>query len=111
MTRLFADENIPPRIVQGLQDYGVDIITTTDAQLDNRNTSDPEILTYATRVGRAVITFDRGDYKKLHQQSDAHAGIILLKQNMPLPMLIEKVAALALSQSDLKGKVHRVIQP
>ena len=111
MTRLFADENIPPRIVQGLQNHGVDIITTTDAQLDNRKTSDPDILAYASGVGRAVITFDRGDYKKLHQQSNAHSGIILLKQNMPLPMLIEKVAALALSQADLSGKVHRVIQP
>jgi predicted nuclease of predicted toxin-antitoxin system len=111
MTRLFADENITPRIVRGLRELGINVLTMTDARLDNRKTSDPEVLAYATGVGRAVIAFDPGDYKKLHQQSSTHAGIILLKQNMPIPMLIDKVATLALSPIDLAGELHRVVQP
>lgn len=111
MTLLFADENITPTIVQGLRDRGVDIMTTTEAGIDNQKTSDPEILRYAGTLGRAVITFNRKDFKQLHEEGEPHAGILLLKQNTPIPLLIEKIADLALSSSDLGGALHRIVQP
>ena len=36
---------------------------------------------YATRQNRAVLTLNRRDFIRLHQQSSAHAGIVVTKDD------------------------------
>lgn len=77
MTRLYADENFPLRVVEELRLLGQDVLTAFEDGRANQSISDEDLLARATETGRAVITLNRVDFKRLHQQHPDHAGIII----------------------------------
>src|SRR5437773_10005478 len=71
---LYADEDFSFPVALQLRLLGHDVLTT---QEDGRtSSSDPDILARAHSLGRAVLTFNRRHFEKLHRQGDAHTGII-----------------------------------
>ncbi len=58
MLRLLADENLKEQIVNGLRRRlpGVDIVTARDAGL--LGDEDPDLLDWAGRKGRVIVTHD-----------------------------------------------------
>jgi uncharacterized protein DUF5615 len=71
---LYADEDFPYPVVEELRLLGHDIIT---AQEDGQATaSDPAILARAHSLGRAVLTYNRRHYVRLHRQGLDHSGIV-----------------------------------
>src|SRR3712207_3904735 len=76
MTRLFADENFPLRVVAELRRLGHDVLTTQEAGLAEIGTSDPDILSAAISADRAVLTMNRRHFIRLHSGWPAHAGIV-----------------------------------
>ena len=67
---LYADEDFPYPAVEDLRRFGHDVIT---AQEDGRSaTPDPDILARANALGRAIITYNRRHYERLHRQGAAH---------------------------------------
>ncbi|RIK35536.1 MAG: hypothetical protein DCC58_20355 [Chloroflexi bacterium] len=70
--RFLLDEHIDHAIARGLRRRGIDVITPEDAGL--KSYSDPDVLTYALREQRVVITHDR-DLLRLHKEGHPHAGI------------------------------------
>ena len=81
MIRLYADENVDDRIIRGLRQRGLDIVTVVEAGLAGR--SDPEQLSHATLDGRVLLTSDQ-DFLQLHLrwmgEGKEHAGIIYYSQ-------------------------------
>src|SRR5438105_4090552 len=73
--RLYADENFKRATVEELRRLGHDVLTVQEAGQQGGN--DPHVLAYATALGRAVLTFNRRHFIRLHMQSPAHAGIIV----------------------------------
>jgi predicted nuclease of predicted toxin-antitoxin system len=72
--QLYADENFPLPVVEGLRRLGHDVLTV---QEDGRQSKpDPDILTRAHGLGRAVLTHDRRDFERLHRQGADHSGIL-----------------------------------
>jgi predicted nuclease of predicted toxin-antitoxin system len=110
MTLLLANEQVSFRLVDLLKDAELDILTINDLGKDDQRFPDEDVLTLAHLPGRAVITFDRRDYSKLHQQGIAHSGIILCKHNMPINLLAHEIMVLAQSGEDISNKVVRIIQ-
>ncbi|WP_412768527.1 DUF5615 family PIN-like protein [Leptolyngbya sp. KIOST-1] len=51
------------------------MLTVQEAGQANRRIPDEEVLQFAISQDRAVITQNRRDFIKLHNQSSAHAGI------------------------------------
>lgn len=82
MIKLYLDENIPEAIAIALRLRGYDVLTVKEANL--KGLSDKDQLIYATKKGRALVTFNVADFVKLHNEfiksSKAHKGIILSKQ-------------------------------
>lgn len=83
MLTLYLDEDSMDRaLVAALRARGVDVITAIEAEMLGR--SDSEQLDYATRQGRVLYTFNRGDFYRLHAQylteGKSHGGIILAPQ-------------------------------
>jgi hypothetical protein len=81
--RLYLDEDaMPHSLVLALRARHVDVVTAFEAKMINRN--DEDHLRWATEHGRAVYTFNIGDYRALHstwlQEGRSHAGIILAIQ-------------------------------
>ncbi|HMF57255.1 MAG TPA: DUF5615 family PIN-like protein [Pyrinomonadaceae bacterium] len=83
MIRLYLDEDAQDKdLVRALALRGIDLLTANKAGLRHR--PDAEHLAYATAQGRALCSFNVGDYKALHyayiSQDMTHAGIILAQQ-------------------------------
>ena len=69
--KFFVDAHFPVRLKQWLIDHGEDALHTSDLPEGNR-TSDRDIIAFAVREGRAVITKDKDfiEYRIVHQQPD-----------------------------------------
>jgi predicted nuclease of predicted toxin-antitoxin system len=75
MANLYADENFRYSVVDQLRLFGHDVLTVREAGRQGGN--DFQVLTFATAAGRAVLTFDRRDFVRLHGQFSSHGGIII----------------------------------
>lgn len=81
MARLYANENFPRAVVECLRDLGHDVLTTFEAGKANQGIPDPDVLEFACSQGRAVLTLNRKDFKRLHQSNSAHCGIIICTED------------------------------
>lgn len=82
MVRLYADEQFPFPVVQRLRLLGYDILTVQEAGRANQRIPDDQVLSFATACERAVITQNRRDFVKLHQQYPNHSGIVVCSKNL-----------------------------
>lgn len=67
------DENVDHAISRGLRQRGIDVTTSTEANLVGAD--DLQQLEYARTSGRVLVTQD-GDFLRLHSQGHSHAGIV-----------------------------------
>ena len=73
--KLYADENFAYPVVEQLRQLAHDVLTVQEA--GQQGGDDAAVLAYATAAGRAVLTFNRQDFIRLHSQLSSHAGIIV----------------------------------
>jgi len=81
--RLYLDEDaMRHSLVRALRARGIDVLTALEAGMIERD--DRAHLEYATKQGRALCTFNVGDFYQLHSEYVAlgrrHTGIILMQQ-------------------------------
>jgi hypothetical protein len=93
--RLFTDEMVNPRLAGALTRLGYDVESCQWAGRANQRIPDEQQLTYATRQGRAILTFNVGDFERLDRRWKArglaHAGIIISPQIIKLAELTRRV--------------------
>jgi hypothetical protein len=75
MASLYADENFSFAVAEKLRALGHDVLTVQEAS--QQGEADSVVLDFATRTGRAVLTFNRRHFVRLHTQASTHAGIIV----------------------------------
>lgn len=86
---LYADEDFSFPVVEELRRRGHDVVT---AQEDGRlATPDPVILARAHSLGRAVLTFNRRHFERLHRQGAAHSGILSSTHDKNFPGLAVRI--------------------
>lgn len=83
MIRLYFDEDsMDHDLIVALRARGVDVATALEKEMIAR--IDAEHLDCATRDGRVLFSFNRGDFYGLHvqylSQGKSHAGMILASQ-------------------------------
>src|SRR5438132_13885815 len=104
---LYADEDFPLLAVVQLRLLGHDVLT---AQEDGRTaTPDQQILARADALGRAVLTYNRRHYERLHRQGASHSGIVSAKpdpNHVALAIRIH-VALAGLSPGRWRVRVNR----
>lgn len=111
MARLYANENFPRQVVEGLRLLGHDVLTVTEAGNAGRGIPDAEVLAFAVQNDRAVLTLNRWDFVQLHGRLPDHEGIIVCSQD-PDPIGQAERIHTAIDQSGaLKGKLIRVNRP
>ena len=77
MIQFHLDENVPNAIAHGLRLRGIDVTTTSDANLVAA--LDPEHIAFALAEDRVIFTQDQ-DFLRHHQAGMKHAGIVYCKQ-------------------------------
>lgn len=75
MANLYADENFRYAVVEHLRLLGHDVLTVREA--GQQGGTDLQVLAHATAAGRAVLTFNRRHFVRLHAQVATHSGIIV----------------------------------
>jgi len=64
MALLYADENFDYPVVERLRQLGHDVITVQEVGRAGGN--DSQVLADATAAGRAVLTYNRRHFERLH---------------------------------------------
>ncbi|MFH1466939.1 MAG: DUF5615 family PIN-like protein [Pseudomonadota bacterium] len=108
MARLYSNENFPQPAVERLRELGHDVLTTHDAGKSNRAIPDSEVLDFSKALGRAVVTFNRRDFIRLHSEAPDHAGIIVCSFNRDFADLAARVDAALGTSGSLDGQLVQV---
>ena len=111
MARLYSNENFPLPVVKALRALGHDVQTTRDAGKDGLAVPDEEVLAHAAREGRILLTLNREDFKKLHRQNPAHAGIVLCTVDADFSGQANRIDAALQANPAPTGLLLRVSRP
>ena len=108
MTDLYTDENFPLRVVEELRRLGIDVLTAFEDGRANQSITDIDILARATELGRAIVTLNRRDFKRLHNQIPDHSGIIICTEDPDRLNQAQTIAQSIANAIGLQGKLIRV---
>jgi len=109
MAGLYADEDFDYGVVERLRQVGHDVLTVQEA--GRRRAPDLQVLADATAAGRAVLTYNRDDFKHLHRQHPSHAGIISCTRDPDLDALATRIQDAITAAGTLAGQHLRVNLP
>jgi hypothetical protein len=89
--RLYADEDFALPVVEELRRLGHNALTT---QEDGRTSApDPDILARAHALGRALLTYNRRHFERLHRHGHGHSGIVSATRDNDFPALAARIHA------------------
>jgi predicted nuclease of predicted toxin-antitoxin system len=108
MAQLYSNENFPIPVVRELRNLGHDVVTIQERGRANEATSDPDVLALARSEGRAILTLNRKDFYRLHEQQPNHAGIIICKVDQDFVRQAQAIHEAIQASGDLAGRVVRV---
>jgi predicted nuclease of predicted toxin-antitoxin system len=108
MAYLYADENFRYTVVEQLRLLAHDVLTVQEAR--QQDGTDAQVLAFASRAGRAVLTFDRRDFVRLHLQTGTHGGIIVCTDDDAVALAVRIHLAIS-ALSALTDQLIRVNRP
>lgn len=108
---LYADENFPLRVVEELRRLGQDVITAYEDGRANQSVTDKQLLERASEIGRALLTINRLDFKRLHLHFPDHAGIIICTEDPDRLGQARRIAESIAETGELAGKLVRIYRP
>jgi hypothetical protein len=111
MARLLSDEDFSLRVVEELRRLGHDVVTARESELANRGTDDSLIVMAATQDARAVLTYNRRDFGRLHLANANHAGIIVCTRDPDVTRQARRIDAALSVAGILSGQLIRVTRP
>ena len=111
MARLYADEQFPRPVVELLRLLGHDILTVQEAGKAEQKIPDEQVLEFAINNQRAVLTLNRGDFKRLHRSNPDHLGIIVCTNDRNWEKLATRINEAICAEETLRGTLIRVVRP
>ena len=111
MARFYSNENFPLRAVRCLRELGHDVLTSLEAGRANQKIPDAEVLRFSTENNRALLTLNRQDFFRLHQETEGrHSGIIACTQDRDFAALAQRIHEAVKAHPDLRGKLCRIVR-
>lgn len=111
MARLYADEDFSYPVVDRLRGLGHDVLTSEESGQANQKTLDEEILAFAIAQGRAVLTFNRRHFVRIHGRVSSHAGIIVCSRDADVLGLAGRIDQSLREHRTLENQLIRVNRP
>jgi hypothetical protein len=111
VTRLYADEDFSYPVIQRLRQLGHDILTAHEAGQASQGIEDAAVLAFATAAGRAVLTFNRRHFIRLHDEVSSHAGIIMCTRDDDVVALANRIHQQLQGTPILLNQLLRVYRP
>jgi predicted nuclease of predicted toxin-antitoxin system len=111
MAKFYADEQFPYLTTNHLRALGHDVLTVQEAGNANQGIPDEAVLEFATQQGRAVLTLNRRDFIRLHNQNGEHAGVVVCTDDQDKIRLAERINLVILTEELLDSKLIRIVKP
>jgi sugar phosphate isomerase/epimerase len=111
MARLYANENLAYPVVEALRELGHDVLTSHEAGNAGRAVPDGDVLAFAAADQRAVLTFNRRHFVKLHAANSEHWGIVVCTLDIDFFGLARRIDAEIAPHESLRGAIIRVYRP
>lgn len=111
MARFYANENFPMPVVEELRRLGHDVLTTQETGQAGQSISDEDVLSFAYKEERFLLTFNRKHFIRLHNQQYAHCGIIACTVDLDFVGLARRIHRAIESISPSERTVIRVNRP
>lgn len=108
MARLYSNENFPLPVVEALRRLGHDVLTIQETGQAGRATPDEAVLAFARSEGRALLTFNRRHFIRLHGEQSDHAGIIVCTYDPDFSALAQRIHLELVETANLAGQLRRV---
>lgn len=111
--KFIIDEDLSPRVARYLcQEFCFDAIAVRDRGL--LGATDPEVLEYAFKEDRILVTANIRDFEKLASATEIHSGIVLmldgdLRAAEQIELMAEVVRVLQVEIAAGKDLVNRVL--
>jgi Domain of unknown function (DUF5615) len=112
MAKFYSNENFRKQIVQHLIEMGHDVLTSHDANNANLGLPDSDVISFANKSERIVLTFNRKDFIQLHNQNSDHFGIIVCTEDKNSEALAIRIHNSVIDlESNLKSQLIRINRP
>jgi len=108
MARFYSNENFPLPVVEKLRALDHDVLPVQEAGKADQALPDHEVLAFATRESRTVLTLNRLHFIRLHRQQPSHAGIIVCTFDPDFNRQGERIHQAVSDQASLAGQLLRV---
>jgi predicted nuclease of predicted toxin-antitoxin system len=106
VARFYGNENIALPAVVELRRLGHDVLTSIDAGNASAAIPDSEVLAFAAREGRILLSHNRRHFLRLHvTRAEEHAGIVVCTVDADFSQLAQRIHA---AVSDMKNQLIRV---
>jgi len=109
VANFYLDHNAKQQIAQELLARGHTAVTAISQKRDRA--SDPENVLTAVRQSRIVVTYDRDDFRMLHdawtrwQTTPAHFGILIIPQIWSSGQAVEQIGAFLRDHPTLRNEL------
>lgn len=111
MARLYSNENFPLPVVEHLRALGHDVLTVQETGKADQAWPDAEVLAFATKENRSVLTLNRLHFIRLHRTTPSHAGIIVCTFDPDFPRQAERIHRAIGGKDSLTSQLVRVNRP
>lgn len=108
---LYADENFPLDVVKELRNLGHDVLTALEDGKANLLIPDESVLERATELGRVLLTLNRKDFRKLHNQKPNHSGIVICTEDIDFTGQAERIDKALKDSGEIKEQLIKVYRP
>ena len=108
MASLYSNENFPFPVVLKLRALGHDVLTIQEMGKADQALPDTEVLAFAIRERRAVITLNRLHFIRLHRSQPEHAGIFVCSFDPDFEAQAKRIHQALSGQSSLAGQLLRI---
>lgn len=110
--RFYSNECFPGPTVERLKSFGYDVVTTAERGRSNKGIPDEEVLSYAIRNKRAILTQNRKDFIELHKQVNGdHHGIVVCMNDKDHLALADLIAKEICGKISLQRQLVRIRRP
>jgi hypothetical protein len=111
MALLYADEYFSYPVVEELRRLGHDVLTAQEAGQGNQRIIDADVLAFAIGRGRAVLTFNRRHFIRLHRQVQSHRGILICTRDDDIAALAGRIDQALANCLSLADQLLRIDKP
>lgn len=102
---------MPLQLALELRKLGHDVLTVAESGNAGVAFSDQDVLTFALRERRVVVTLNRRHFIHLHESGYVHAGIVVCTFDLDHARQARAIHELLADGDDSTGRLYRVNRP